>query len=747
VARLSFGYLLAAALLGGMELLFVPPAWPEGSVLGVWLLGTLALQGAARSTPYFGSFQLHLAWGLVCWGHDLLGPVLLVLALTGLLRRPQGWEWTAEALAACVLLPLWKLGPAVGPVVGGALMLALHSKLLHWLARESCGRAYAHWLRLELNLAPLRWAAWWTCCAALAVEGPVALKLLWLPGLLGLCWGAQNAVFRVQAESAQKALESLTHTQDELRRALWERDRNQRQLQVSAQERGQLQLLQERLSYLQDLQQIGPLLGEWLGPWLGLRSAALYEHNLECLWVSSPENSRLETVNLWRDGRPLDSLPQVLSPPWLEAESQAVLLPLEDCWLYLGRTQGWQAEDFARLSRVLEVVRPWLRGLLSAHQQRQQQRDVQNLRVYLDSLSYLLHCAQRLLQPLELQPLWEELLSCLGLCFQLQAAGWLDEGQVLTSWGLEPPGAVLAWSQGLAGAGYLAWPDRARWPVPWNEADNLIALPVRPRQILLLAFSGQELVTPQQLQVVQGLGQLFLSSLGRARLFAQLEQSRGLWLQAQKTLAMAQMSAGVAHELNSPLAAARLALESAVRSGAGSKVNAALQACQRAQDIIDKLRQLSIQEAQLEMSLDLVQVLRDLLAQLPELHGIRTSGPTSLMLTASRAELERAVLPVLVNALETGATVTLSWGVEGGSAWVCVQDNGPGIPPEARSRLGEAFFTTKTIGTNMGLGLATVDQACRRLEGRWDLTSLPQIEGTRVTLWIPLQTGPNLPGQ
>ena len=718
-----------------MELLFVPPQWPGQWTVGVWLLGTLVLQGAARPIPYFGSFQLHLGWGLVCWGSNLLGPVLLVLALTALTRRPRAWELTADSLALCFLAPLWKLGP----VVSGAVMLAIQARLLHWLAREACGRRYSQWLRLELNLAPLRWAAWWICCAALWLQGPEYLKLLWLPGLLGLCWGAQNAVFRVQAESAQKALESLTQTQDELRRALWERDRNQRALQVSAQERGHLQLLQERLSYVQDIQQIGPLLGEWLGPWLQLRSGALYGENLDCLWVSSPDSSRLETVALWRDGRPLDSLPQVLHPPWLEAESQAVLLPLEGCWLYLGRAQtGWQAEDFARLSRVVEVLRPWLRGLHSAYLQKQQQQQAQNLRIYLDSLAYLLHCAQRLLQPLELQPLWEELLSCLGLCFQLQAAGWLDEGQVLTSWGLEPPGAVLAWAQGLSGAGYLAWPDRARWPVPWNEADNVIALPVRNRQLLVLAFTGQELVTPQQLQVVHGLGQLFLSSLGRARLFAQLEQSRGLWLQAQKTLAVAQMSAGVAHELNSPLAAARLALESAVRSGAGSKVNAALQACQRAQDIIDKLRQLSIQEAQLEISLDLVQVLRELLAQLPELHGVRTCGPASLVLVASRTELERAVLPVLVNALETGSAVALSWGQEGHQAWVCVQDSGPGVPAEVRSRLGEAFFTTKTIGTNMGLGLATVDQACRRLGGRWDLVTRPQVEGTRVTFWLPL---------
>ncbi|MFN8611088.1 MAG: HAMP domain-containing sensor histidine kinase [Vulcanimicrobiota bacterium] len=731
MARLPFGLLLATALLGSLEILFSPPTWPGPSSAGLWLMGAVLLQGASRSTPNFGSFQLQMAWALVCWKNDLLLPLLLWLGLTLLMLRPRPWEVTADALAACCVLPLGRLGP----VVSGALVLATQTQLLRWMAREACGRRYSQWLRLELNLAPLRWSAWWICCAAFWVNGPYYLKLLWLPGLLGLHWGAQNAVFRVQAEQAQKALETLTRTQDELRRALWERDRDQH---VSTQERGQLQLLQERLSYLQDLQQIGPLLGEWLGPWLQLRSAALYLEDLDCVWVSSPENNRLETVSLWLGARPLDRLPQVLQPPWLEVEPQAVLLPVEGCWLYLGRSQtSWQAEEFARLSRVVEVVRPWLRGLLSQRLQNQQLKDAQNLRVYLDSLSYLLHCAHRLLQPLELQPLWEELLSCLGLCFQVQAAGWLDEGQTLASWGIEPPAVVLAWSQGLSGTGYLAWGDRSRWPVPWAEADNVIALPVRPRQILLLAFSGQELVTPQQLQVVQGLGQLFLSSLARAQLFVQLEQSRELWLQSQKTLAVAQMSAGVAHELNSPLAAARLALEAALRAGGGGKINAALQACQRAQEIIEKLRQLSTQEAQLITSLDLVQVLRDLLAQLPGLQGIRTQGPPSLVVQASRSELERAVLPVLVNALETGASVTLSWAVEGSLATVTVQDGGPGVPAEVRGRLGEAFFTTKVIGTNMGLGLATVDQACRRLGGRWDLVSRPQVEGTRVTLWIP----------
>ena len=721
MARLSFGYLLAAALLGGMELLFVPPLWPGDSDVAIWLLGMLVLHGAARPTPYFGSFQLQMAWALVCWGPHLTGPVLLALALAGLWRRPPPWELSADGLAACLVLPLWK----VGPVVSGAVVLAVQGKLLQWLAGQACGRRYAWWLRLELQLAPLRWAAWWVCCAALWLQGPTSLKLLWLSGLLGLCWGAQNAVLRVQVEEHLQALQSLSQTQDELRRALWAPGLSQ----VCPQEQGQLQLLQERLSYLQDLRQMGPLLGEWLGPWLQLRSAALYLEDLECLWVSSPESSRLEAVSLWRGDRPLDSLPQVLSPAWLEMEPQAVLLPLEGCWLYLGRAQAsWQAEEFARLSRVLEVVRPWLRGLLSG----------QNLRIEPDTLAYLLHSAPRLLQPQELQPLWAELRSCLGLCFPLQAVAWLEEGQALLQWGLEPPTAVQAWAHSLGGPGYLAWSDRARWPVPWNDAGNVIALPIRPRQLLVLAFTGQEMVTPRQLQVIHGLGLLFLSSSSRTRLAAQLEQSRAVWLQSQRTLVVAQMSAGVAHELESPLAAARLALESAVRAGAGSKVNAALHACQRAQESLDKLRQLSIQEAQLEMSLDLVRVLDELLVQLVEPGGVRLSGPPELMLVASRSELERAILPILVNALETGAGVTLSWGVEGPSAWVCVQDGGPGVPAEVSSRLGEAFLTTKATGSHLGLGLATVDQACRRLGGRWDLATRPHVEGTQVTLWIPL---------
>lgn len=746
--------LLMVALLMGVELCICPPQMPVAGRLGVWVVGVLAGQLATRSNPYFGVFQLQLAWSLVCWGSLETPPANFLLACASLLgllllQRPTSWALLADGLAALVVLPLWLLfrGFPSGLIrdlicwgLIGGLVLSIQAQVGRQLA-ATLGRSYASWLRLELNLAPLRWAAWWSACGALWLSGPDLLRLLWLPGLLGLYWGAQNSVYRVQAELAEAALRSFTQTQEELRRALRERDRNQQELQRA----GELQKLQQQLSQLSEPAQLGPLLGDCLMGPLGLRSCCLYQNQLEPLWSHSPGRSRLESVSLWLpDKEILDGQPHLLSPEWLEGENQALLLPLEGCWLYLGRADlAWQRGEFQRLGEVLETVRPWLRNLLLRRQQSLQQQQIElhsrGLRQQVDSLGYLLQCAQRLLQPLDLQRLWEELLACLQQLVPLQSAGWVERGQALISWGLQPPLNVLQWAVGLNGCGYMAGPDRARWPAAWPEAGSVVAVPVVDGELLFFAHSDPALLGHQQLQALQGLAQLFFVSLGRARLYHQLEDSREFWLRAQKTLAISQMSAGVAHELNSPLGAIQLALESALMKQPDVRIQSALQACHRAQEIIARLRQLSAEQEQQVDSVDLVQVLRGLLAQLSELGSCtRWDTPASLILQAPRAEVERALLPVLINALEAAGSLTLSLTSEVGFAVVRVEDPGPGLAPEVRSRLGEAFFTTKVIGKNAGLGLATVDQTCRRLGGRWEVESRPQVDGTRVSLWLPL---------
>jgi signal transduction histidine kinase len=64
---------------------------------------------------------------------------------------------------------------------------------------------------------------------------------------------------------------------------------------------------------------------------------------------------------------------------------------------------------------------------------------------------------------------------------------------------------------------------------------------------------------------------------------------------------------------------------------------------------------------------------------------------------------------------------------EAGHPWVVVRiiDNGCGISQEDQARIFEAFYTTKTRGT--GLGLATVSQVVEEIGGRISVSSVPYV--------------------
>jgi signal transduction histidine kinase len=70
------------------------------------------------------------------------------------------------------------------------------------------------------------------------------------------------------------------------------------------------------------------------------------------------------------------------------------------------------------------------------------------------------------------------------------------------------------------------------------------------------------------------------------------------------------------------------------------------------------------------------------------------------------------------------------------SAIVEIGDNGPGVPPEIRSRIFEPFFTTKKVGAGTGLGLDTAMRIVRKHHGAMDLKSRPGDTTFRVRLPI-----------
>jgi signal transduction histidine kinase len=100
-------------------------------------------------------------------------------------------------------------------------------------------------------------------------------------------------------------------------------------------------------------------------------------------------------------------------------------------------------------------------------------------------------------------------------------------------------------------------------------------------------------------------------------------------------------------------------------------------------------------------------------------------------------ELNQVWANLVDNALDAvgeGGQVTVTAEHQGESVLVRVVDDGPGIPAEVKSRMFDAFFTTKPVGAGTGLGLDIAQRLVDRHEGSIDVTSEPGRTEFRVTL-------------
>ena len=96
---------------------------------------------------------------------------------------------------------------------------------------------------------------------------------------------------------------------------------------------------------------------------------------------------------------------------------------------------------------------------------------------------------------------------------------------------------------------------------------------------------------------------------------------------------------------------------------------------------------------------------------------------------------------LVVNALEAtprGGRVSVVAAAKNGSCVLTVEDSGPGISPDAREKLFQPFFTTKTQGT--GLGLAIVARRVAEFSGEMDWKSpVSEGRGTRFEVRLPME--------
>lgn len=109
-------------------------------------------------------------------------------------------------------------------------------------------------------------------------------------------------------------------------------------------------------------------------------------------------------------------------------------------------------------------------------------------------------------------------------------------------------------------------------------------------------------------------------------------------------------------------------------------------------------------------------------------------------ITCLPQQLNQVFMNLMVNAahaIETRGVITLRTGTEGNHVWVEVEDTGRGIPPENLPKIFDPFFTTTPVGKGTGLGLSVSYSIVEKHHGRIEVSSEVGKGSTfRVTLPI-----------
>jgi signal transduction histidine kinase len=240
------------------------------------------------------------------------------------------------------------------------------------------------------------------------------------------------------------------------------------------------------------------------------------------------------------------------------------------------------------------------------------------------------------------------------------------------------------------------------------------------------------------------------------RMAADLAAQRAELERTHRLAAFAEMARQVAHEVKNPLTPIQLSAEHLRRVFGDPAVDfrTTLEACTHT--ILKQVRTLrgivtefsafgQPHPARLE-PLDLAELVSDALrpyqAVLPPEVALSITVEPVPTIRGDRRLIERALVNLVENALQAVGSagriaVEVAARQERGRVQVVIADSGPGLAPEARSRLFEPFFSTKEGGT--GLGLALVRKIVEEHGGEVHLESDPA-RGTRATLTLPAIT-------
>ena len=235
-----------------------------------------------------------------------------------------------------------------------------------------------------------------------------------------------------------------------------------------------------------------------------------------------------------------------------------------------------------------------------------------------------------------------------------------------------------------------------------------------------------------------------------------LKTTQAQLVQSEKLSAVGEFVAGVAHELNNPLAAvmgfSELLKGADVNEKQRRHLDLIFKSSQRCQKIVQSLLSFARRHQPERKPVAMNKLIEDVLEIVA--YQLRTSNVEVAtrfaadlpLVLADGHQLQQVMLNLINNARQAivahqaGGCITLVTERGASSIRISVHDNGPGISPENIKRIFDPFFTTKEVGKGTGLGLSLCYGLIKEHGG--DITVVSQSgRGATFTIELPATDG------
>jgi signal transduction histidine kinase len=234
------------------------------------------------------------------------------------------------------------------------------------------------------------------------------------------------------------------------------------------------------------------------------------------------------------------------------------------------------------------------------------------------------------------------------------------------------------------------------------------------------------------------------------RMCNQLKEMQRTIRQSERTRLLAQLAAGLAHQLRNSLTGARMSVQLHAKrfpaQGGDEALAVALRQLAMTEEQVKGLLSLGRVESpprapcELGRLLDDVSLLVNPSCEHAKVHLRRDPGKDPIHVVADATGLRAAILNLAINAVEAagpGGEVHLAASTGPGDVTIEVSDTGPGPPPGVAETLLDPFVTTKPEG--VGLGLALAHRVALDHGGQLSWTRDGELTRFRLTLTHPNQ--------